>query len=46
MVLLTFLATADLDVPEGKDVEFYALAMQEHIANTSLDEIDYKVDIL
>jgi len=46
MVLLTFLATADLDVPEGKDDEFYAIAMQEYIGNTSLDELDYKVEVL
>jgi hypothetical protein len=47
MVLLTFLVTADLDeIPEGKSDEFYALAMQEHIGKTALDELDYKVNVL
>lgn len=45
MVLIRFTAIADLDVPEGKDNEFYALAMKDHIEKTSLDEIDYKTEV-
>lgn len=44
MVLITFSVTADLDeVPDGQSREFYALAMQKHIAETALDELDYGV---
>jgi len=46
MVLITFMATADLgEVPNGQTDEFYALAMQEHIGKTALDELDYCVKI-
>lgn len=46
MVLITFTATADLDeVPDGQSKEFYALAMQDHIGKTALDELDYCVKI-
>jgi len=46
MVLIQFLATADLDLPVRQTDEFYALAMQEHIGKTALDELDYKVGVL
>lgn len=47
MVLITFSVTADLDeVPDGESREFYALAMQEHISKTALDDLDYGVMVL
>jgi hypothetical protein len=47
MVLITFAVTADLDdVPDGQSREFYALAIQEHIRKTALDELDYGVMVL
>lgn len=46
MVLLTFLVTADLDeIPNGQTDEFYALAMQKHVGETALDELDYAVKV-
>ena len=46
MVLVRFVATADLDgVPEGQTNEFYSLAMQKHIGETALDELDYAVKV-
>jgi hypothetical protein len=46
MALITFVATADLDeIPNGQTDEFYALAMQKHIGETALDELDYAVKV-
>jgi hypothetical protein len=46
MVLIQFLATADLDLPVRQTDEFYAIAMQKHIGETALDDLDYKVGVL